>query len=541
MENADAKLVELVEKLAVEDTTGQLAHESRRVCVANPLHLARPSYFQVQDAMQTLSKLPMPRVESIQRRFGYANPPITHLGISNNDVSLLRGGARELQEYINSIQTTIVTLNGVAECAVYERLKVLGNLSPGETSDQSMAEEIVEELLLGLGKQIKTIIRDVLDNTGDSNFALWRVAKECHKKATIHSGSLDADRYMDQRSKESRVAEDQYYTRGGLDYCVCWTGFWNRVIEKVPGGPTLFRPPGPMSLRDTDIPAYLFRTFDPGSSGMNNEEVVASRVSYHDTLQSDSRTDVLTFQPKGATIMLYQHLTKGVSGAEVDDNFMSWTSSLLFAIQYAIYRGQSRNPSEIKICVVDTPKFPRGQFARDTWLLEQYRETAMQLGGQFERFWRLRDGEDYYNGEYLSQGALNHANRSRLVSMEQLVDAGLCKLYPEFEDPNGTSEWAKRVKRLRWDWSGPQTTSDEEIQQALGLGCSLSPSEPLDMALMLLAFKNRKSRFSALAILKAPPGWAVKPVEVRRYWEATEALKCCGIVRPSPRGGWPSP
>lgn len=79
----------------------------------------------------------------------------------------------------------------------------------------------------------------------------------------------------------------------------------------------------------------------------------------------------------------------------------SWTSSLLFAIQYAIYRCDRfrLSPSDVSICVLDPADFPRGQFMRDMTLIRAYREHIVS---EFFDFRLNRD--DYNNGEHLSQG-----------------------------------------------------------------------------------------------------------------------------------------
>jgi hypothetical protein len=127
-------------------------------------------------------------------------------------------------------------------------------------------------------------------------------------------------------------------------------------------------------------------------------------------------------------------------------------------------------------------------------LLDAYHDTAKQMGDPIENFFNFRlEKEDFYNGEYLSQGVINHANRSCVVSLKDLKDAGLFKLYPEFEKPGGDNEWTNRVKKLRQQWWVEQaTTTDREIQLALQVGTRLFPRfDPREIALLLLSFKNR--------------------------------------------------
>ena len=88
------------------------------------------------------------------------------------------------------------------------------------------------------------------------------------------------------------------------------------------------------------------------------------------------QTDILSLKPKEASKRLHAHLTKSLFEDCFErhncDNFMSWSSSLLFVIQYAILRSSFRgkSPEDIKICAVDTTNFSRGQFARDMWLMK---------------------------------------------------------------------------------------------------------------------------------------------------------------------------
>lgn len=148
-----------------------------------------------------------------------------------------------------------------------------------------------------------------------------------------------------------------------------WTDFWIRALNNSPAGPTLFYPPASFNTQSSNfntVPKYLFRTFDKASSGRNDESVIASMASIIGS-QGNSRTDILTLERERATELLYMHLNKRCFDGEESDNLISWTSSLLFAIQYAVWRRRIRRcrPSDINICAVDTRSFPQGQFAQD--------------------------------------------------------------------------------------------------------------------------------------------------------------------------------
>ena len=117
-----------------------------------------------------------------------------------------------------------------------------------------------------------------------------------------------------------------------------WPEFWIKVLNSSPAGPTLFCPPARFATQfpmSDAIPKYLFRIFDEASSGRNDESIIASMASISASFES-SRTDILTLERHRATELLYMHLKKACFHGEKSDNLMSWTSSLLFAIQYAV-------------------------------------------------------------------------------------------------------------------------------------------------------------------------------------------------------------
>lgn len=116
-----------------------------------------------------------------------------------------------------------------------------------------------------------------------------------------------------------------------------WVRYWLQALNECPNGPTLFYPPAGQNVRCklAKVPPFLFRTFDDQSSGKSDNHVVAS---FRATSVSDKtcRTDLLAMRTEAAAEMLYGHLTKPCFGGTGADNLMSWSSSLLFVIQYAI-------------------------------------------------------------------------------------------------------------------------------------------------------------------------------------------------------------
>ncbi|MBE3042279.1 hypothetical protein IMZ48_06805 [Candidatus Bathyarchaeota archaeon] len=224
---------------------------------------------------------------------------------------------------------------------------------------------------------------------------------------------------------------------------------------------------------------------------------MASTMYKCSMLKGKAPPDILQLSSDDASSMLHGHFTKRPFNVAQDDNLMSWSSSLLFVIQNAIWRSRIGKiaPSDVTICAVDTTKFPLGQFVRDMWLIKTYRDdTPCKDQRDFFDF-RLKRS-DYDNGEYLSQGLVNHGGRSCTFSLQDLINAGLHDLYPEFAEDGGKEEWANRVKKLRdTRWYYEEGTSQDEVRHALEMarGC-FGRFSTTDMTMVLLAFKNRKLR-----------------------------------------------
>lgn len=392
-------------------------------------------------------------------------------------------------------------------------------------------DHTINDLLLHFKPKLKKIVKTVLEATTTDRDALLGILETCYTESLSQQGVLYSENYFipqeeaafcspfdpDFESEEyyehvNRLEVDQGYAKAhsihqqqrserNSEYKRntnrAWIGFWMRLLNSCIGGPTLFWPLANSDREKSlaESPRYLFRTFDSESSGRSDEDVVASLASLH--MGPDvSRKDFVTMEREEASKKLFAHLSKDCfGGGSYSDNLMSWSSSLLFVIQYAIWRCYKRgcSPADIKICAVDTSKFPHGQFARDMWLIEKC-HSLVDGNHDMQRLVRLRQS-GYDNGEYLSQGLLNHKSRSCVVTLEKLEQAGLYDLYPEFNELEGRKQWTKRVRDLRLQWQIAKPTARREIQVAFqianfcfnGLGA-------FDIALLLLTFKARAIR-----------------------------------------------
>ncbi|CVK91348.1 uncharacterized protein FMAN_09490 [Fusarium mangiferae] len=227
----------------------------------------------------------------------------------------------------------------------------------------------VGDLLEYFKKPIENITQRVIETSG-SKGVLQKIAEECYHEATSPTGKLNPDDYL----ATSKWAESK-------DRRENWIKFWTRSLCNCPGGPTLFQPKeDSVTKSPTQTAPYLFRAWDNNSTGANGEDVIASILSKGDKANRH-KIDIFSMDYQKASEMLHHHLSKGAFSSLVTDNLVSWSSSLMFVIQYANWRlcNTWRNPQDdIHICAVDTAKFPRGQFARDMWLFKSFRNAKFR-------------------------------------------------------------------------------------------------------------------------------------------------------------------
>lgn len=201
---------------------------------------------------------------------------------------------------------------------------------------------------------------------------------------------------------------------------------------------------------ENDIPRYLFRIHTPVTDGTTTTSYVISPASKGNA--PNASTDIFKESPRKAGDLLWNHL-KWKRGHERTCNLTSWTSSLLFVLQYAFYRHKGADPkselSNIQLMVLDTRGFPPGTFVKD---MEIMRSIASELdkGEELCNFLQLREeptsnGSLYYFGEYLSQGDLELGGRCAEAPMDMLVYLGLFDLHPKLKEETGWYSWAKPV------------------------------------------------------------------------------------------------
>ncbi|KAH0421921.1 hypothetical protein CcaCcLH18_13136 [Colletotrichum camelliae] len=199
------------------------------------------------------------------------------------------------------------------------------------------------------------------------------------------------------------------------------------------------------------MPRYLFRVYDADSLGTTSTSVISSRYAKQ-TLSNQKNLFTDDTGPRE----LYNHLKWSKKGGA--SNLVSWTSSLLFAIQLGLYKHKSRplsqtenDLSKVFILMIDTTKLPPATFIRDTAAMLFFRRKGL-VPADHQAFDQLRSksGKDaFYFGEYLSQGRFSAEGTCSQTSLQKLIDHGLFEFCPYFEQKGFWNGLASRVVKIR--------------------------------------------------------------------------------------------
>ncbi|KAK4096623.1 hypothetical protein N658DRAFT_519097 [Parathielavia hyrcaniae] len=252
-----------------------------------------------------------------------------------------------------------------------------------------------------------------------------------------------------------------------------------------------FNPSGERDwLRATfnDVPRYLFRVFTPKSRGRTDQTWTRSMDATNGI--PNARLDIFARDNEGEVAdMLNRHL-RWWKGDE--DNLVSWTSSLLFALVYIFHlHANTTHGSELKdisLCVVDTTFFPTGVFLRDLDLIRAFRASDEFL-------------DDFGDLQLKNRGGIE--DKCKLVSAQAMIDRGLYDLQPRFK------EFAAWPKAWRPPWANPVLELRKEFNRELGDACEVSLKEQLAAMNIADLFGGR------WALPLAANAFALRP---RRCW-----------------------
>ncbi|KAL2819575.1 hypothetical protein BDW59DRAFT_151364 [Aspergillus cavernicola] len=231
-------------------------------------------------------------------------------------------------------------------------------------------------------------------------------------------------------------------------------------------------------------PNFLYRLVAPQSAGPST-----SSTAPPPALQGNGQ-DIFHLPPVKAVALLLDHLL-WQRGHEDGCTLMSWTSSLLFALQYALYRHSKDGDdlSQIYLIILDTRAFPEGTFIQDMEVMRAFQGTD----GRLQKFVEFRESE-YYFGEYLTQGRLNIQGRCVCASVQQMIEFGLFDLQPALADESQWKWWPKRVLDFRQLFQSgkcvPATDGDVETAVDIARRC-FGAQWVVPGSLMLLALQPR--------------------------------------------------
>ncbi|GAB1311473.1 hypothetical protein MFIFM68171_01683 [Madurella fahalii] len=267
-----------------------------------------------------------------------------------------------------------------------------------------------------------------------------------------------------------------------------------------------------MPLFNTNkVPRYLFRVHTPTSAG---KTTVSSVVPPASSCGSAGETrDLFSLRPSYAAALLNNHLW-WVQAHEANCNFVSWTSSLLFALHYTLHRHRgSRDKSalaDISLLVLDTRGLPAGTFVSEMEILKVFAEHEHEPAGTAPRRTlrklveiRERPGNRTY-GEYLSQGDLDIRGRCAQTTMQKVIDLGMFELLKELSRERLWENLANSVIVLREElW--PRAYADAspathfEVRKAITIAdACFGDRWTVPLTAMLLALRRRKRNDSVI-------------------------------------------
>jgi hypothetical protein len=193
--------------------------------------------------------------------------------------------------------------------------------------------------------------------------------------------------------------------------------------------------------------------------------------------------------------MLKDHLC---SKNNKNDNFISWTSSLVFALKHAIHEfAGGKNPSTNDTMI-------RGMRMVDSGLFIP-RTTCLQVCDIHNHPEVRLDRE---HGRYLSQGILDLINGDAIVTtLEDLVQLGLGNLYPPLTQDAQMSHLYIDVQRVREAIMHGQkpVPTDNEWRSATRIAFSIT--------------KDRRFRLIILTLLLSlKPTYRFEPTTLTRFY-----------------------
>lgn len=164
----------------------------------------------------------------------------------------------------------------------------------------------------------------------------------------------------------------------------------------------------------------------------------------------------------------------------VNNEFISWTSSLLWALQFAVRKTTNSAEHELRVCALDTSRFDTGTFFSAPQLIQEF---------GLSEFSDIVD--EYHTTTYLVHGSLKVRNCSSTVSLACLRDYGLFDLLPELDDESWKQKLFLRVRDLRQTVvSVTYSLSPGTCQRAFQVASSYGAEWTMAMMIAFLALRG---------------------------------------------------
>ncbi|KAF9877567.1 hypothetical protein CkaCkLH20_04702 [Colletotrichum karsti] len=279
-------------------------------------------------------------------------------------------------------------------------------------------------------------------------------------------------------------------------------------------GPILFKPdtipphafPQHEDLKQCvdNIPRYLFRVTSPQSAGATSVTEVCSRAWLNNA--SDRNQDLFAYSEDFSPSLIAQKLEDHLlCMLKFDSNLVSWTSSLLFALHYAVYRHYlGERLEDLSLLVVDTTQFQRGTIIRDHLAIKAFESYSVLPadGDGLKILHKWRNGHAYF-GEYLSQGRLPlDPKYCAQVTMQKLHEEGLVSLYPSIWYRDLPATWCGALLVLRAEVSSASRRMEErDVLRAMNLAKTFPCRDfhlPMTFMFLSLCPRNIDDSFSLL-------------------------------------------
>ena len=253
-----------------------------------------------------------------------------------------------------------------------------------------------------------------------------------------------------------------------------------------------------------NVPQFLFRIHSTSRAESTDAKHAGSWVSSRasETGEMDKVKDLFALPRHIAAARLNEHL-QGQCWDDFKSNLVSWTASLLYAIQFGLYKRATSagnvKLSQIYLMVLDTQSFPPGTFTQDLELLEVFykHERYSDPSKNLENLYAYRSMDNSYPGEYFSQGNLNVQGQFIQTSLGELIDHGLFELNPVFKEEDLWFEPLIRLEGLREPFRQDdiaRITSEAEFHLAIAIArLCFGGKWAVPMALLLLSLRPRQS------------------------------------------------